>query len=257
MAYIDKFSLKGKIALVTGTSTGLGQGITLAYVQAGAKVVGVDYMAEQADTVEKVKALGGEFTPVQADLIKATPEDLQALVKKVVDTYGKIDILVNNAGIIKREDILDFSKENWDSVMAINLDTVFFLTQAAANQFVKQGHGGKVISIASMLSFQGGIRVPSYTASKSAVKGITMAFANELAKHNINVNAIAPGYMATNNTKQLRDDETRAGQILERIPAGRWGTPEDVAGPAVFLASEAADYVNGFTLAVDGGWLAR
>lgn len=257
MAYIDKFSLKGKVALVTGTSTGLGQGITLAYVQAGAKVVGVDYMAEQADTVDKVKALGGEFTAVQADLIKATPEDLKALVEKVVKIYGKLDILVNNAGIIKRQDILEFSKDNWDSVMAINLNTVFFLTQAAANQFIKQGHGGKVISIASMLSFQGGIRVPSYTASKSGVKGITMAFANELAKHNINVNAIAPGYMATNNTQALRDDESRAGQILERIPAGRWGTPDDVAGPAVFLASEASSYINGYTLAVDGGWLAR
>ncbi len=255
MAYIDKFSLKGKVALVTGTSTG--QGITLAYVQAGAKVVGVDYMAEQADTVDKVKALGGEFTAVQADLIKATPEDLKALVEKVVKIYGKLDILVNNAGIIKRQDILEFSKDNWDSVMAINLNTVFFLTQAAANQFIKQGHGGKVISIASMLSFQGGIRVPSYTASKSGVKGITMAFANELAKHNINVNAIAPGYMATNNTQALRDDESRAGQILERIPAGRWGTPDDVAGPAVFLASEASSYINGYTLAVDGGWLAR
>ncbi|HEY8405368.1 MAG TPA: 2-dehydro-3-deoxy-D-gluconate 5-dehydrogenase KduD [Acholeplasma sp.] len=257
MSYLDKFSLKGKVALVTGTSTGLGQGITLAYLQAGAKVVGVDYMAEQPDTVQKAKELKGEFTPVQMDLINATPEDLKGLVDKVVSIYGKIDILVNNAGIIKRQDILEFSKENWDSVMAINLDTVFFLTQAAANQMVKQGHGGKVISIASMLSFQGGIRVPSYTASKSAVKGITMAFANELAKYNINVNAIAPGYMATNNTKALRDDETRAGQILERIPAGRWGTPEDVAGPAVFLASEAADYIHGYTLAVDGGWLAR
>ena len=257
MSYLDKFSLKGKVALVTRTSTGLGQGITLAYLQAGAKVVGVDYMAEQPDTVQKAKELKGEFTPVQMDLINATPEDLKGLVDKVVSIYGKIDILVNNAGIIKRQDILEFSKENWDSVMAINLDTVFFLTQAAANQMVKQGHGGKVISIASMLSFQGGIRVPSYTASKSAVKGITMAFANELAKYNINVNAIAPGYMATNNTKALRDDETRAGQILERIPAGRWGTPEDVAGPAVFLASEAADYIHGYTLAVDGGWLAR
>lgn len=257
MAYIDKFSLKGKVALVTGTSTGLGQGITLAYVQAGAKVVGVDYMSEQAETAAKVKALGGEFTAVQADLIKATPADLQALIQKAVDAYGKLDILVNNAGIIKRQDILEFSKENWDSVIAINLDAVFYLSQAAANQFVKQGHGGKIISIASMLSYQGGIRVPSYTASKSAVKGITMAFANELAKHQINVNAIAPGYMATNNTQALRDDENRAGQILERIPAGRWGTPDDVAGPAVFLASEAASYINGFTLAVDGGWLAR
>lgn len=257
MAYIDKFSLKGKVALVTGTSTGLGQGITLAYVQAGAKVVGVDYMATQEDTQTKVKALGGEFYPLQADLIKATPSDLAKLVEKVVEVYGKLDILVNNAGIIKRQDLLEFSKDNWDSVMAINLDTVFFLSQAAANQFVKQGQGGKIISIASMLSYQGGIRVPSYTASKSAVKGITMAFANELAKYNINVNAIAPGYMATNNTQALRDDESRAGQILERIPAGRWGTPDDVAGPAVFLASEAASYINGFTLAVDGGWLSR
>lgn len=257
MAYLDKFSLKGKVALVTGTSTGLGQGITLAYVQAGAKVVGVDYMATQGDTVAKVKALGGEFTPVQKDLIKATPEDLTNLVQQVVDTYGKIDILVNNAGIILREDLLDFPQEYWERVMAINLDTVFYLSQAAAKQYVKQGDGGKIINIASMLSFQGGIRVPSYTASKSAVKGITMAFANELAKHNINVNAIAPGYMATNNTQALREDETRAGQILERIPAGRWGTPEDVAGPAVFLASEAGSYVNGYTLAVDGGWLAR
>src|SRR5690554_360664 len=257
MAYLDKFSLKGKVALITGTSTGLGQGITLAYVQAGAKVVGVDYMATQDDTVAKVKALGGEFTPVQKDLIKATPEDLTNLVQQVVDTYGKIDILVNNAGIILREDLLDFPQEYWERVMAINLDTVFYLSQAAAKQYVKQGDGGKIINIASMLSFQGGIRVPSYTASKSAVKGITMAFANELAKHNINVNAIAPGYMATNNTQALREDETRAGQILERIPAGRWGTPEDVAGPAVFLASEAGSYVNGYTLAVDGGWLAR
>lgn len=257
MAYIDKFSLKGKVALVTGTSTGLGQGITLAYVQAGAKVVGVDYMAQQEDTVSKVKALGGEFTPLQRDLIKITPAEIKDLVKTVVDTYGQLDIVVNNAGIILREDLVNFSQEYWERVMAINLDTVFYLSQAAANQFIAQGNGGKIINIASMLAFQGGIRVPSYTASKSAVKGLTMAFANELAKHNINVNAIAPGYMATNNTQALREDETRAGQILERIPAGRWGTPDDVAGPAVFLASEAGSYINGFTLAVDGGWLAR
>lgn len=257
MAYIDKFSLKGKVALITGTSTGLGQGITLAYVQAGAKVVGVDYMAQQEDTVAKVKALGGDFTPLQRDLIKITPSEIKDLVQKVVDTYGQLDIVVNNAGIILREDLVNFSQEYWERVMAINLDTVFYLSQAAANQFIAQGDGGKIINIASMLAFQGGIRVPSYTASKSAVKGLTMAFANELAKHNINVNAIAPGYMATNNTQALREDETRAGQILERIPAGRWGTPDDVAGPAVFLASEAGSYINGFTLAVDGGWLAR
>lgn len=257
MAYIDKFSLKGKVALITGTSTGLGQGITLAYVQAGAKVVGVDYMAQQEDTVAKVKALGGDFTPLQRDLIKITPSEIKDLVQKVVDTYGQLDIVVNNAGIILRDDLVNFSQEYWERVMAINLDTVFYLSQAAANQFIAQGDGGKIINIASMLAFQGGIRVPSYTASKSAVKGLTMAFANELAKHNINVNAIAPGYMATNNTQALREDETRAGQILERIPAGRWGTPDDVAGPAVFLASEAGSYINGFTLAVDGGWLAR
>src|SRR5690606_1823642 len=161
MSYLDKFSLKGKVALVTGTSTGLGQGITLGFIQAGAKVVGVDYMPTQDDTVEKVKALGGEFTSLQADLIKATTEDLQALVEKAVKIYGKLDILVNNAGIIRREDALDFSKENWYDVMAINIDTVFFLSQAVGRQYVKQGTGGKIISIASMLSYQGGIRVPS------------------------------------------------------------------------------------------------
>lgn len=170
---------------------------------------------------------------------------------------GHVDILVNNAGIIRREDALKFSEKNWDDVLNINLKTVFFLSQAVANQFVKQGHGGKIISVASMLSFQGGIRVPSYTASKSGVKGITMLMANEWAKYGINANAIAPGYMATNNTKQLRDDEVRSGQILERIPAGRWGEPSDVAGAAVFLAGDNANYINGYTIAVDGGWLAR
>jgi 2-deoxy-D-gluconate 3-dehydrogenase len=164
---------------------------------------------------------------------------------------------VNNAGIIRREDSLNFSEADWDDVMNINVKTVFFFSQAVANQFVKQGQGGKIINIASMLSYQGGIRVPSYTASKSGVKGITMLMANEWAKYNINVNAIAPGYMATNNTAALRDDEKRAGQILERIPAGRWGTPRDLAGTAIFLASDNSNYINGFTIAVDGGWLAR
>ena len=164
---------------------------------------------------------------------------------------------MNNAGIIKREDSIDFSVENWDLVMNTNCRTLFFLSQAAARQFMKQESGGKIIQIASMLSYQGGIRVPSYTASKSAVKGITMTMANEWAKYGINVNAIAPGYMATNNTEALRNDEKRSADILERIPAGRWGTPDDLMGAAVFLASSASDYVNGFTLAVDGGWLAR
>lgn len=191
------------------------------------------------------------------DLIRASQKDLVDLVAEAVKVMGHVDILVNNAGIIKRQDALEFSEQNWDDVMNINSRTVFFLSQAAANQFIKQQSGGKIVSVASMLSYQGGIRVPSYTASKSAVKGITMAMANEWAKYNINVNAIAPGYMATNNTKQLRDDETRAGQILERIPAGRWGLPSDMMGAIVFLASEASSYINGFTLAVDGGWLAR
>lgn len=174
-----------------------------------------------------------------------------------METFGKVDILVNNAGIIRRTDAIDFSEKDWDDVININLKTVFFFSQAVAKQFIRQGTGGKIINIASMLSFQGGIRVPSYTASKSAVMGITRAMANEWAKHNINVNAIAPGYMVTDNTAPLRADEQRASDILARIPAGRWGTPEDVQGPVVFLASSASDYISGFTVAVDGGWLAR
>jgi len=168
-----------------------------------------------------------------------------------------VDIVVNNAGIIKRNDAVDFTEAEWDDVININLKTVFFMCQAAARQFIKQNSGGKIINIASMLSYQGGIRVPSYTASKSGVKGITMLMANEWAKHNINTNAIAPGYMATDNTSALRQDADRSAAILDRIPAGRWGTPDDVAGVAVFLASPAASYINGYTLAVDGGWLAR
>lgn len=253
---LDQFSLKGKVAIVTGSSTGLGQGMALGLAEAGADIVGIDYV-ELTDTKVMVEKLGRKFLGVVANLITIKKDGLVELVKKAVDTFGKVDILINNAGIIRREDSLDFSESNWDDVMNINARTVFFLSQAVANQFIKQGHGGKIISIASMLSYQGGIRVPSYTASKSAVKGITMTMANEWAKYNINVNAIAPGYMATNNTAALRDDEKRAGEILERIPAGRWGTPRDVAGAAVFLASDNANYIHGFTLAVDGGWLGR
>ena len=256
MSMLDKFSLKGKVAIVTGSSTGLGQGMALGLAEAGANIVGVDYVGS-VETKEKVEALGREFLQIKTNLIIIDKAGLQAIVQEAVDRFGHIDILVNNAGIIRREDSLEFSEQNWDEVMNINVRTVFFLSQAVANQFIKQGTGGKIISIASMLSYQGGIRVPSYTASKSGVKGITMTMANEWAQFGINVNAIAPGYMATNNTQQLRDDETRAGQILERIPSGRWGTPQDVAGTAVFLASEASSYINGFTVAVDGGWLAR
>ncbi|MDE7297432.1 MAG: 2-dehydro-3-deoxy-D-gluconate 5-dehydrogenase KduD [Lachnospiraceae bacterium] len=249
---LDKFSLDGKVAIVTGSSGGLGQGICRAFVEAGARVFGVSTSPSTA-TKEMLGEENFEF--IAADLSSLDPVD--AIVTGAVDTFGRVDILVNNAGMIRRQDTIDFSVENWDSVMNVNLRTLFFLSQAVAKQFIRQESGGKIISIASMLSYQGGIRVPSYTASKSAVKGITMTMANEWAQYGINVNAIAPGYMATNNTKDLRADADRSEAILERIPAGRWGTPEDIMGAAVFLASAASDYVNGFTLAVDGGWLGR
>ena len=249
---LDLFGLQGKVALVTGSNSGLGQGVCRAYAEAGAKVVDVS----RRPSTETEEIIGsGNFYNVIADLSSCgvVPE----VVEKALARFGRIDILVNNAGIIKRCDSIDVSEEDWDSVLNVNLKTVFFLTQAVAKQFVKQGQGGKVINIASMLSYQGGIRVPSYTASKSAIKGLTMALANEWAKYGINVNAIAPGYMATNNTEQLRKDGERSADILARIPAGRWGTPADLEGAAVYLASAASDYVNGFTLAVDGGWLGR
>lgn len=252
--YLNQFSLNGKVAIVTGASTGLGQGIALGLSEAGANIVGVDYV-EMYETRQKIEANGGRFLEIVADLL--TIEPCERIIQSAVDNFGKVNILVNNAGIIRRTDAIDFSEKDWDDVMSINIKTVFFFSQAVAKQFMKQGTGGKIINIASMLSFQGGIRVPSYTASKSGVMGITRAMANEWAKYNINVNAIAPGYMATNNTAPLRADEKRAADILERIPAGRWGTPADVQGPAIFLASAASDYVNGYTLAVDGGWLAR
>lgn len=252
MMILDSFSLKGKVAIVTGSNTGLGQGISRAFVEAGAKVAGVS----RRPSTETEQMLGSDnFYNILADL--SSTAVIPEVVEKCLQRFGRVDILVNNAGIIKRQDSIEFSEENWDSVLNVNLKTVFFLTQAVAKQFIAQGTGGKVINIASMLSYQGGIRVPSYTASKSAVRGITMTLANEWAKYGINVNAVAPGYMATNNTQALRQDEERSSDILARIPAGRWGTPADLEGAAVFLASAASDYVNGFTLAVDGGWLGR
>lgn len=248
---LDMFILKGKVAVVTGSNTGLGQGICRAFVEAGAKVVGVS----RRPSTETAEMLGENFYNVLADL--SSCDVIPKVVEGALEKFGRIDILVNNAGIIKRQDSIEFSEENWDTVMSVNLKTVFFLSQAVAKQFIKQGSGGKIINIASMLSYQGGIRVPSYTASKSAIRGITMTLSNEWAKYGISVNGIAPGYMATNNTQQLRQDEERSADILARIPAGRWGTPADLEGAAVFLASAASDYVNGFTLAVDGGWLGR
>jgi len=251
---LDQFSLTGKVAVVTGSSTGLGQGMSIALAEAGAKVLGVDYV-ESPDTKATIEKAGGSFEYMVANLM--TIEPCQDVIAKAVEKFGKVDILVNNAGIIRRQDIIDYTEKDWDDVLDLNLKTVFFMSQAAARQYIKQGTGGKIINIASMLSFQGGIRVVSYTASKSGVMGITRAMANEWAKHNININAIAPGYMATNNTAQLRADAERSEDILKRIPAGRWGLPADLMGPIVFLASSASDYVNGYTVAVDGGWLAR
>ncbi|NUP86959.1 MAG: 2-dehydro-3-deoxy-D-gluconate 5-dehydrogenase KduD [Burkholderiaceae bacterium] len=251
---LDRFSLQGKVAIVTGCNTGLGQGMARALAQAGADVVGVNMTAPQ-ETERQVTDAGRRFLDARADL--SDSHCIEPVLRQALAWGGHVDILVNNAGIIRRDDAIRFSEKDWDDVLNVNLKSVFFFSQAVARQFLAQGSGGKIINVASMLSFQGGIRVPSYTASKSAVVGITRLMANEWAASGINVNAIAPGYMATNNTAPLRADADRSATILERIPAGRWGVPDDLAGPVVFLASAASDYVNGYTVAVDGGWLAR
>ena len=247
------FDLAGKVALVTGANTGIGQAIAVALAEAGADVA-IAGRSEPAETLARLAATGRRSLDLRADLTSIAP--VEGLVGDVLASFGRIDILVNNAGIIRRADLLDFSEEDWDAVLDTNLKTLFFLSQAAARPMVAQG-SGKIVNIASLLSFQGGIRVPSYAAAKSGVAGVTKAMANELAPKGVQVNAIAPGYISTNNTAALQGDETRNRQILERIPAGRWGRPEDIAGTAVFLASPAADYVTGQVLAVDGGWLAR
>lgn len=248
------FDIKDKVAIVTGANTGLGQAICVAYAKAGAKVLGVARRS-CAETKAKINAIGGIFNECTADLSSTTPID--NIIKTAIDLYGTVDILVNNAGIIKRADAVDVTEEDWDSVINVNQKVVFFLSQAFAKVVFAQNKKGKIINIASMLSYQGGIRVPAYCASKSAVIGFTRSLCNEWASKGINVNGIAPGYMETNNTEQIRSDSKRNDAILERIPQGRWGRPEDIAGAAIFLASEASDYINGFTIAVDGGWLAR
>ena len=251
---LDMFSLEHKTAVVTGANTGLGQGFCVAFAQAGATVIGVARRSMQ-ETREKVESVGGTFKEIIVDL--SSPDAISVIMEQCEKLCDRVDILVNNAGIIHREDAKDVSEADWDKVILLNERLVFFLSQAMANRYFLPNRSGKIINIASMLSFQGGIRVPAYAASKSAVMGITKALANEWAPYQVNVNAIAPGYMATNNTTNLRSDAQRSEAILERIPAGRWGTPDDIMGAGIYLASKASDYVNGFTLAVDGGWLAR
>jgi 2-dehydro-3-deoxy-D-gluconate 5-dehydrogenase len=247
------FDLTGKVAIVTGASTGLGAGMTLGLAEAGADIALVDRV-ECTETAEKVRAIGKRALTITADLSTIAP--VKNIVELAVKEFGKVDILINNAGIIRRTPAIDFSEKDWDEVLAINTKAVFFLCQAAAKDMMKRKYG-KIVNIASLLAFQGGIVVPSYSASKGAVAQVTKALANEWAQHGITVNAIAPGYMATNNTKALREDPIRSKSILDRIPAGRWGLPDDLKGAAVFLASPASDYVNGHVLLVDGGWMAR
>jgi 2-deoxy-D-gluconate 3-dehydrogenase len=247
------FDLTGKVAVITGGSTGLGAAMSTALAEAGADIVLVDRQ-DRKETVDRIEALGRKVLLLVLDISKKSSIDES--VKKTLAEYGKIDILVNNAGIIRRAPAVEFSETDWDEVMNLNAKTVFFLSQAVARDMLKRKKG-KIINIASLLSFQGGVIVPSYSASKGAVAQITKALANEWAKDGINVNAIAPGYMETANTEQLRQNPERLRQITERIPAGRWGKPDDLKGTAVFLASAASDYVNGHVLVVDGGWMAR
>lgn len=247
------FDLTGKSAIVTGASTGLGMGMTLGLAAAGADVLLVDYV-ESEEVARQVRGMGRRAATLVVDLMQMA--SIEKVVEKTLAEFGKIDILINNAGIIRRTPAIDFSEKDWDEVLTLNAKTVFFLSQGAARDMMKRKYG-KIINIASLLAFQGGILVPSYTASKGAVAQVTKALANEWAQYGITINAIAPGYMATNNTKALREDPVRSRAILDRIPAGRWGLPDDLQGAAIFLASPASDYVNGHVLVVDGGWLAR
>jgi 2-deoxy-D-gluconate 3-dehydrogenase len=249
----NPFDLSGRTVIVTGANTGIGQGIAVALASAGAAIVAVG-RSSMDETEAMVRQAGAGFHAIAADLGSIDP--VKPIVAEALKTFGSIDILVNNAGIVRRADAIDFTEQDWDAVMNINLKTAFFLTQAAAHHMLEKGRG-KVINIASMLSFQGGIRIPSYTASKSGIAGLTKLLACEWAAKGVNVNAIAPGYFVTNNTTALREDPDRSSSILARIPAGRWGNPADIGGAAVFLASSASDYVHGTVLPVDGGWLAR
>jgi len=251
---LEKFSLKGKKALITGAARGLGQVMAVGLAEAGADVAGVSHSSDDTETKAKIENIGRKYFSIKADLKKMS--EIKRVIKEAVKNLGHIDILVNNSGIIRRAPAEEFTEKDWDDVMDVNAKSIFFLSQAAARHMIKRGKG-KIINIASLLSFQGGILVASYAASKGAVATLTKAMANEWAQKGINVNAIAPGYMKTQMTLPLQEDENRNREILERIPAGRWGEPEDLKGAVVFLASEASDYVNGHILCVDGGWLGR
>ncbi len=252
---LDTFRLDGRIALVTGSSRGLGRAAALALAEAGADLALLD-RGDATGTAELVEATGRGVHRIRRDLVEATPAQLASAVEETVAEFGGLDILVNNAGTIRRAPAADHAASDWDDVMAVNVDSVFHLSQAAGRHMIAAGRG-RIINVASMLSFQGGILVPGYTASKHAVAGLTKALANEWAAAGVTVNAIAPGYMATDNTAPLRADEDRATSILSRIPAGRWGEGSDVQGAFVFLASDAAAYVTGAVIPVDGGWLVR
>jgi len=255
MSILKQFDLSGKVALVTGSNRGLGQAMAVGLAEAGSDIAGLG-VGDDSTTSQIIHDLGKNYHYQHADLRTASRDELDKVIASVVEKLGRIDILVNNAGIIRRTPVFDFSESDWDDVMQVNLKSIFFLSQSASRLMKEQGTG-KIINIASMLSYQGGILVPSYTASKHGVLGITRAMANELAPYDINVNAIAPGYIATDNTAMLRADETRNQSIVDRIPAGRWGDPDDLKGAVVFLASSASDYMHGTTVPVDGGWLSR
>ncbi|WP_130416895.1 2-dehydro-3-deoxy-D-gluconate 5-dehydrogenase KduD [Xylanimonas ulmi] len=255
MSVLDRFRLDGKVALVTGTSRGIGQGIAVGLAQAGADIALLDRSAA-SETAAAVRATGRRALELRADLSTAEPAELEAAVAQAEAEFGQVDILVNNAGLIRRAPALTYPASDWDLVLKVDLDAVFHLSRAAARGMIARG-SGKIVTVASMLSFQGGVRVPAYTAAKHAVAGLTKALANEWASRGVNVNAVAPGYLATDNTAPLRADAARERAIVERIPAGRWGTPADLQGAVVFLASPAAAYLHGVVVPVDGGWLAR
>ena len=255
MGILDKFKLDNRIALVTGAATGLGAAIAIALAESGADVACHGNTRSPDGTCEAIAQTGRNGYPITGDL--SDPKTPERLFEMTVERFGRIDILINNAGTIRRSPAVDYSDDDWATVIEVNLSSVFRLSKLVGKQMIESGRGGKIVNIASLLSFQGGITVPAYAASKGGVAQLTKALANEWAKHNINVNAIAPGYMRTTNTAALQADETRNRQILERIPAGRWGEPQDVAGAAVFLSSAASDYIQGHILVIDGGWLGR